>query len=268
MGNHETTSHLSAATLASVTTRTRYTAHMFARALLLTVVFSSTASAQWLTWTDKSGNQRWNDKRNWNLLRLPTPKDVGVTIDSSRGAVLNKRAELKAFVNLGATKSGKLRIAKGGELNVKIALSLGCRDGVEGTLVMDKGSKLLANQIYIGNGARSWGGRGRLIMNGGRIKCTYFSVLRAGALKSRAHVTLKGGVVNCWDFMLCRDSIIPPKVDIAGGKVIQRRNDVKRIKDWIAARWLIAYGGRGKLTVKWDPPEHPGCTVVTATKPK
>ncbi|MEE3373173.1 MAG: hypothetical protein VX346_27815 [Planctomycetota bacterium] len=95
-------------------------------------------------------------------------------------------------------------------------------DGVTGKLVVPPKSHLEANQVVAGN----------------------------------------DGIIDCWDFYLNRDSIIPPRVDLRNGRGPQRRNDVVRIKSWIHSKWIIGDGGKGEVEVVFAPPEHPDCTVI------
>ena len=228
------------------------------------------AEAQWIKWTDATKNHDWANPANWLPSREPTKNDDGVDLASLPGPIIaHSSGAVKSFVNIGTGGDAMLTIGPGGRLTAKVAMSLGCADGVAGTLVMAPGSHLQVDQLYVGNGGASYGGKGRLILNGGTIHCTYFSVLRARALKSEAHVTLNAGVVNCWDFIVHRDSIVPPTIDIHKGKLVQRRNDLARIKQWVHSKWIVGFGGKGDVHVVFDTPEHPECTVVWATpRPK
>ena len=238
-----------------------------AAVLLGTVGFPITTSAQWLNWTDETNNHRWSDDRNWNLSRRPLATDDGVALAALPGPTISgTAAAVQGFVNVGAGGDARLTITNKGSLTVKIAVTLGCSDGATGTLVMEPGSQLKADQIYIGNGGADFGARGVLMLNGGTIDCTHFSVLRARALRSEARVSLMDGTVRCWDFFLNRDSIRPPRVDIWRGKIVQRRNDVKRIQDWVHSKWIVGYGGKGRVIVEFDTPAHPACTVIRAIR--
>ena len=238
-------------------------------ALFLIALFAlegTRSDAQWIKWNDANGNHQWSDPANWLPARVPGKGDDGVDLASLPGPTITETiAEVKSFVSIGTGHDAMLTIGDGGRLTANVAVSLGCTNGVTGTLVMQPNSHLAANQVYIGNGGRAFGGKGRLILNGGTIKCTHFSVLRARALHSEAHVTLNDGVIDCWDFYLNRDSIIPPRVDLRRGKIVQRRNDVARIRGWIHSKWIVAYNGKGDVHVVFDPPEHPDCTLVWAT---
>ena len=238
-----------------------------AHSVLIVLVFCFDAAGQWNNWTDATGTHRWNDPENWTAKQVPTADTDGVALGSFPGPIISGTAEMvKAFVSIGTVKDSQLTISQGGSLHVKTAVALGCTDKVTGTLVMEQGTSLTVDQIYIGTGGKGFGGKGHVLLDGGTINCTYFAVARGGDLQAEGSALLKSGTLNCWDFSMSRDCIIPPRVDIWGGKIVQSRDDVKRVRDWVHSRWIVGYGGKGEVIVEFDTDEHPDCTVITAIK--
>ena len=231
------------------------------------LLFGGRVSGQWQDWTNANQTHRWNDPENWSTKQIPTAETDGVALNVLPGPQISKTAAaVKGFVNIGATCDSQLIISQGGSLQVETAVALGCADKVKGMLVMQEGSSLTVDQVYVGIGAKDFGGKGHVVLEGGTINCTYFAIARGGDLRAEGSLLLKGGTLHCWDFSMSRDCIIPPRADIWDGKIVQSRNDVKRVKDWVHSKWIVAYGGKGKVIVEFDTAEHPGCTVIHAEK--
>ena len=243
--------------------KTMVNRHIVAAAMVAVLCFSSHARGQWQEWTDASETQNWNDPGNWTGNQVPGPQTDGVTVQRIPGPTISDMdAVVKSFVQIGVDNDGELTIGEGRSLDVKIAVAIGCTDKAGGTLIMQKGSALKADQLYIGNH-----GKAHLTLDGGRIDCTHFVVARSGYLGPVSTVLLKSGAVYCFSFVMGRDSIIPPEVDIREGKIVQSRNEIQRFKDWVHSKWIVGYGGKGEVVIAFDTADHPNCTVVTAVKP-
>jgi len=243
----------------------------FVTTTFMVLVSCQQVFGQWQDWTDAKETHRWKDPGNWTTDLVPTVETEGVVLKSLPGPTITGTAAVKSFVRIGADKDSRLTISKGGSLTVKTAVALGCTDKVTGTLVMSKGSSLNVHQFYLGTGGRTasdkaLSGKGQLLMGGGTIECTYFIVARIGNLGAEGSALLKAGTVKCWDFNMSRDCIIPPRVDIWDAMIVQSRNDVKRVKDWVHSGWIVGFGGKGEVVVDFDTADHPNCTVITAKR--
>ncbi len=246
---------------------------LFATATIAVLVSCLSASANWQEWTDANGTHRWNDAGNWTTDQVPSPQTNGVALNSLPGPTISGfDAVVKDFVTIGSLADSNLTISNGGSLKAKLAVTLGYNeltapeDIVTGTLLIEKGSSMTVDQVYIGTGNKGSVGKGHLILDGGTINCTYFVVARLNDKRAEGSALLKSGTIECLDFNMGQDTAVPPKVDIWDGKIVQRRNDVERVKDWVRSKWIVGYGGKGVVVVQFDTDEHPGCTVITAKK--
>jgi len=226
---------------------------------------------EWQDWTGANQTRRWHDPANWTTDRVPTAENQGVRLKSLPGPTITETATAGDMLNIGDSKDSRLTISDGGSVTAKTAVALGCTDKVTGTLIMEQGSSLKGHQFYLGLGGRKASGeavrgKGHFRMEGGTLECTYFIVARIGDLGAEGSALLKAGTVKCWDFNMSRDCIIPPRVDIWDAMIVQSRNDVKRVKDWVHSGWIVGFGGKGEVVVDFDTADHPNCTVITAKR--
>ena len=228
--------------------------------LSFVLVLGSVSNAEDIAWTDLGADHLWSNPDNWDLGRVPTLADE-VKIDvpaaaAPNGPVIQDGIAAEALgIWTEAAGEPTLTITGG---SLVVAEWIWCGDGADsfGVWTISGGTVDVADEFELG-----WdGGAGTLTVTGGTINAGK-AVIPTGS-GAFGELFLQGGTYSVTkpDGLQVNANGL---IDITEGTLVLEGDDTTKVNDLIAAGQITAYGGTGLLKLDYDQ-SSPGKTTLTA----
>lgn len=225
------------------------------KALVLTILLavSHLSAAQWLWWTNDTGNQQWTDTGNWTA--YPTiSDDVVIGTDYGTGPVLGVgQTGYGHWIHLTeTTPAGSLLTIDGGTLHCNDHLLVGENWGADqkGNLLVNSGT-VNTTLLMVGGGTSGSNGTGYVRIEDGIINISWMLAIGGGyngiTGGGVGHVQLNGGIINAigGGGLVMSDH---GSLDITGGTLVL----LGEIADLTTFGDVTAYGGSGSFVYDFD----------------
>ncbi len=217
------------------------------------LLVSGLSMADWLWWTNDTGNQQWTDTGNWTA--YPTlSDDVVIGMDYGAGPVLGAgQTGYGHWIHLTeTTPAGSLLTIDGGTLHCNDHLLVGENWGSDqkGSLLVNAGT-VNTTLLMVGGGTNGSNGTGYVQLEDGVINISWMLAIGGGydgiTGGGAGHVQLNGGILHAvgGGGLVMSDH---GSLDITGGTLVLSGE----IADLTAFGNVTAYDGNGSFVYDFD----------------
>jgi len=230
--------------------------------LSFVLLLGSVSIAEDIAWTDLGADHLWSNPDNWNLGRVPTSAD-DVLIDvpaaaAPNGPVIQDGIAAEAHGIFTEAAGEPTLTMTGGSLAVADWIWLG--DGADsfGVWTISGGTVDIADEFELGWG----GGAGTLTVTGGTINAGKAVIPTDTGVFG--DLSLQGGtysVTKVDGLQMNANGLI----DITEGTLVLEGDDTAKVDGLIAAGQITAHGGAGEFELDFDV-RNPGKTTLTASR--
>ncbi len=205
------------------------------------------ALAATCVWDGGGTGNSWATVANWSNDTVPTSNDWVYfgdwSINSAGPGVVDSMGFCGTLILGNRTQGSPAYVNVDGSLIAAGNLYMGFGAGGDGTLTINSGDSTSAGAIVVGEA-----GTGTFIMNGGTLTSTWQLII--GNAGGSGHVQLNGGVFEPINNGV---TITSGTMDIAGGLLKMKWDYTPSINTYVTAGLITAYGGRGTVSVLYDP---------------
>jgi len=202
-------------------------------------------AADWVEWTDASGDHNWFTAGNWSSGTLPTSTDNAI-INMLPGPTIANEGAVTNELPVGRFGGPGALTVDGGTLTASdwFQLGTGSSDS-DGTLNMNSGT--ITAPVFI----VAYAGSGILNMNGGTITVTWPFRIAVNATAT-GHVNLYGGIITCNNFEMRKEAGSVGTMDVTAGTLIINDDKLSLVQGYIDNGWITGYDGQGTLHLDYD----------------